>query len=64
MIQKMQSLLGISIENTIAVGDVANDDSMFAYAAKKIAFCAKPKLKEHANIIIDTKDLMEIAQHI
>ncbi len=64
MIQKMQSLLGISIENTIAVGDGANDASMFAYAAKKIAFCAKPKLKEHANIIIDTKDLMEIAQHI
>lgn len=64
MIQKMQSLLGASIENTIAVGDGANDASMFAFAAKKIAFCAKPKLKEHANIIIDTKDLREIERYI
>ncbi len=64
MLQKLQTLLSISYEDTIAVGDGANDASMFEFAAKKIAFCAKPKLKEKANIIIDTKDLREIGKHI
>jgi phosphoserine phosphatase len=64
MLSKLQSILGISVENTIAVGDGANDASMFEFAAKKIAFCAKPKLKEKANIIIDTKDLREIEKYI
>lgn len=64
MLSKLQSILGVSVENTIAVGDGANDASMFAYAAKKVAFCAKLKLKELANIIIDTKDLREIEKYI
>lgn len=64
MLSKLQSILGISAENTIAVGDGANDASMFEFAAKKIAFCAKPKLKEKANIVIDTKDLREIEKYI
>ena len=64
MLQKLQALLGVSIEDTIAVGDGANDASMFEFAAKKIAFCAKPKLKEAANIVIDTKDLREIGKYI
>ncbi len=63
MLSKLQSILEVSVENTIAVGDGANDASMFAYAAKKVAFCAKPKLKELANIIIDTKDLREIEKY-
>lgn len=64
MLQKLQTLLNVSYEDTIAVGDGANDASMFEFAAKKIAFCAKPKLKELANIIIDTKDLREIEKYI
>jgi len=64
MLQKLQTLLHVSYEDTIAVGDGANDASMFEFAAKKIAFCAKPKLKELANIIIDTKDLREIEKYI
>ena len=64
MLQKLQALLGVSYEDTIAVGDGANDASMFEFAAKKIAFCAKPKLKALANIIIDTKDLREIEKYI
>lgn len=63
-LSKLQGLLGVSVEDTIAVGDGANDASMFEYAAKKIAFCAKPKLKEKANIIIDVKDLREIEKYI
>lgn len=64
MLSKLQSLLGVSYEDTIAVGDGANDASMFEFAAKKIAFCAKPKLKEKANIIVDNKDLREIEKYI
>ena len=64
MIQKIQKLLDVSPENTVAVGDGANDLSMFKFASKKVAFCAKPIVKEHANIIIDEKDLSKIADYI
>lgn len=57
MLLRLQGLLGISIENTIAVGDGANDLSMFAHAATRIAFCAKPILKEAASHTIDERDL-------
>ena len=64
MLKRIQNLLNITPENTIATGDGANDLSMFKYAQKKIAFCAKPILKQHANIIIEKKDLREILNHI
>ncbi len=64
MIQRLQRLLGISRENTLVVGDGANDRSMFKFADKRVAFCAKDILKKEANIIIDTKDLMQILNHI
>ncbi len=64
MIQKLQSILGISRENTLVVGDGANDRSMFKHADTRIAFCAKEILKKEANIIIDTKDLTQILNHI
>lgn len=64
MIQKLQELLNVSVEDTIAVGDGANDLSMFKYAGTRIAFCAKPVVKEAANIIIDGCDLFEILEYI
>jgi len=64
MIQRVQNLLGATPEDTIVVGDGANDKSMFKYANKKIAFCAKDILKKEANIIIDKKDLTQILDHI
>ena len=48
----------------MAVGDGANDLSMFKHAGKRVAFCAKPVVKENANIIIENKDLTEILNHI
>ncbi len=60
MLTRLQSLLGISVADTLVVGDGANDKSMFAHADTRIAFCAKPVLKEAANIIVDTKDLTRI----
>jgi phosphoserine phosphatase len=57
LLLRLQDLLGISEQATLVCGDGANDVSMFAHAAKRIAFCAKPVLKEKANIIIEEKDL-------
>ncbi|MBP3820283.1 phosphoserine phosphatase SerB [bacterium] len=64
MLLRLQKLLNVSYENTIAVGDGANDLSMFKYASKRIAFCAKPILRENANICIDEKDLSKILNYI
>lgn len=64
MMEKIQRLLDASYDNTIAIGDGANDISMFSYAKKKVAFCAKPILKKAANIIVDEKNLMRIAQYL
>jgi len=64
MIQRVQSMLGVSKEDTLVAGDGANDVSMFPYADKRVAFCAREILKKEANIIVDTKDLTKILDHI
>ena len=64
MLLTLQRLLGVGIEDTIVIGDGANDLSMFKYANIRVAFCAKEVLKKEANIIIDTKDLREIIKFI
>ena len=57
MLKKLQSLLCVSYENTLTVGDGANDLSMFKYAGTTVAFCAKDCLKKEAAISIERKDL-------
>jgi phosphoserine phosphatase len=64
MIKRLQSLLGITEENTLVVGDGANDLSMFKYASTRVAFCAKPILKEASTHVVDKKDLREILKII
>ena len=64
MLQRLQKLLNVSKENTIAVGDGANDLSMFEYAGKRVGFCAKPIVNENADIIIKAKDLSLILNYI
>lgn len=64
MLLTLQRLLGISYENTLAIGDGANDLSMFKYAKNRVAFCSKEILKKEANIIINEKDLRLIIEKI
>ena len=64
IIQRLQKLLDVSKENTLVVGDGANDLSMFAHAGTRVAFCAKPILEKEANIIIKEKDLRLILDEI
>ena len=64
MLKRLQNLFNISEDNTLTVGDGANDLSMFKHAGKRVAFCAKPVLKNAANIIIDKKNLTELLNYI
>lgn len=57
MLLALQKLLNISYNDTLVVGDGANDLSMFKYAKNRVAFCSKEILKKEANIIIEEKDL-------
>lgn len=64
MIRRLQKLLNVTKSNTLVCGDGANDLSMFYEADTRVAFCAKEVLKKEANIVIDTKDLRKILEHI
>ncbi len=64
MLCKIQNLLGVSQTQTMAVGDGANDISMFANSAVRVAFCAKEVLKKEANVIVEKKDLVEILSYL
>ncbi len=64
MLRRIQTLLNISQEETLSVGDGANDISMFEHSGLKVAFCAKEALKKHADVTIDTKDLTKILKYI
>jgi len=64
IVKRLQKLMNVSYDETLVVGDGANDLSMFKYAGKRVAFCAKPVLKEQANIVIEEKDLSLILDEL
>merc|ERR1719203_2234449 len=51
---------GCDVEQTIAVGDGANDIPMLNSAGLGIAFCAKPKVQAATEIRINQKDLSTV----
>jgi len=59
-LESIRQELGLSKEQTIAVGDGANDIDMIQQAGLGIAFCAKPALRQVADVSIDNRDLAEI----
>ena len=64
LLNRMQNVLKVKKEDTLVVGDGANDLSMFKYAGKRVAFCAKEVLKKEADFIIKEKDLTKIFDFI
>lgn len=51
---------GVDLENTIAVGDGANDLEMMKIAGMSVAFNAKPVVRAAANVVIENGDLAEL----
>lgn len=49
---EVASLMGISPEQTIAIGDGANDLPMMSAAGLSVAYHAKPKVREQAQVAI------------
>jgi phosphoserine phosphatase len=61
-LEELREQLGLKPQQTIAVGDGANDIEMIQTAGLGIAFCAKPALREHADISIETRNLAQIIE--
>ncbi|MCS5719424.1 phosphoserine phosphatase SerB [Herbiconiux sp. CPCC 205763] len=51
---------GIPLSRTLAVGDGANDLRMMEVAGLSVAFDARPLVREHADIIMDVRDLSQL----
>jgi len=57
MLLETCALLGIDSRQAIAVGDGANDLPMMGVAGLSVAFHAKPTVREHAHVCINTGGL-------
>jgi phosphoserine phosphatase len=62
VLARLQALLGILPGETVAVGDGANDLSLFARAGLKVAFRAKPILRAAADVCVEEKDLRALLE--
>ena len=55
---------GISTENTIAIGDGANDIQMLQSAGYAVAFRPKPVLRQYANLVIEENSLLSLIEKL
>jgi phosphoserine phosphatase len=55
---------GTPIDNTVAVGDGANDLSMMAAAGLGVGFNCKPIVREHADFILEGNDLSKLTEKL
>lgn len=51
---------GIDRAATVAIGDGANDLGMMEVAGLSVAFCAKPIVREHADVSMPDRDLSQV----
>ena len=58
--RSIQAALGISKEETFAVGDYSNDCSMFSEAGLSIAFNGNDEAKASAKFSVESNDLSDI----
>ena len=56
-LHRLTEKLGLSVRETMAVGDGANDLGMLQLAGAGVALCAKPSVAAHSKICIDYGDL-------
>ncbi|WP_233563711.1 phosphoserine phosphatase SerB [Cryobacterium tepidiphilum] len=59
-LQEWAAALGVDAAQTIAVGDGANDLQMMGVAGLAVAFNAKPRVREEADVIVDVADLSQL----
>ena len=64
LLLRLQNILSVTPDDTLVVGDGANDLSMFKYANNRVSFCGKPILEKEANIVIKEKDLRKIIEYL
>ncbi|HUH52503.1 MAG TPA: phosphoserine phosphatase SerB [Microbacteriaceae bacterium] len=63
MLKQWADELGVSLNNTIAVGDGANDIPMMKEAGLSVAFNAKPIVREVADLTVEG-DLSRLIKHV
>lgn len=63
-LKEFAKVFNIPIDQCVAIGDGANDREMVMTAGVGVAFCAKPALKEVADIAIEERDLRILLDHI
>lgn len=51
---------GLDAARTVAIGDGSNDALMIGQAALGVAFCAKPALREVADVALDVRDMRAV----
>ena len=64
MLQSTSARLGISSMHCIAVGDGSNDLPMMQWCGLSVAYQAKPKVRQQANIAIDSGGLERMLEVI